>query len=188
MTFIANWQEPSMKLKPGDPVIDLQLPALDNSVFNTDSLRGRRYLLSFFRFAGCPFCNIRMHELVTRYNELPEGFTIVAVFDAPLDDLQRHETRHRAVFPILADSTNTYYKKYSIDRSVWGMLKGAVVRFPALLQALRRGYFPTTIKGKLHTLPADFLVDEQGRIQTAHYGRDLGDHLSFEKVKAFAGG
>jgi peroxiredoxin Q/BCP len=177
-----------MKLKQGDPVIDLRLPALDDSIFNTEPLRGRRYMLSFFRFAGCPFCNIRMHELVTRYNELPEGFTIVAVFDAPLDDLKRHETRHHAAFPVLADGANTYYKEYSIDRSVLGMLKGAVVRFPALVRAILRGYLPTTIKGKVHTLPADFLVDEQGRIQTAHYGRDLGDHLPFEKVKAFAGG
>ena len=176
-----------MKLKPGDPVIHLQLPALDDTIFNTETLHGRRYLLSFFRFAGCPFCNIRMHELVTRYNELPDGFTIVAVFDAPLDDLKRHEARHSAGFPVLADGANTYYKQYSIDRSVLGMLKGAVVRFPALVQALLRGYFPTTIKGKLHTLPADFLVDEKGRIQIAHYGRDLGDHMSFEKVKAFAG-
>jgi len=175
-----------MKLKHGDPVIDLQLPALDNRLFNTESLRGRRYLLSFFRFAGCPFCNIRMHELVTRYNELPEGFSIVAVFDAPLEDLQRHETRHGAAFPVLADEANTYYKAYSIDHSVLGMLKGSIVRFPALVRAISRGYLPTTIKGKLHTLPADFLVDEQGRIETAHYGSDLGDHLPFDTVKHFA--
>jgi peroxiredoxin Q/BCP len=177
-----------MKLKQGDPVIDLRLPALDDSIFNTEPLHGRRYMLSFFRFAGCPFCNIRMHELVNRYKELPKGFTIVAVFDAPLDDLKRHETRHHAAFPVLADGANTYYKKYSIDRSVRGMLIGAVVRFPALVRAMFRGYFPTTIKGKVHTLPADFLVDEQGRIHTAHYGRDLGDHLPFEEVKAFANG
>lgn len=177
-----------MRLKPGDPVIDIQLPALDNSQFNTESLRGRRYMLSFFRFAGCPFCNIRMHELVTRYNELPDGFPIVAVFDAPLEDLQRHETRHHAAFPVLADEGNSYYEQYSIDRSIVGMLKGAVVRFPALLRAIAHGFFPTTIKGKLHTLPADFLVDEQGRIETAHYGRDLGDHLPFDKLKTFANG
>jgi len=175
-----------MKLEPGQPVIDVQLPALDGDVFNTESLRGQRYMLSFFRFAGCPFCNIRMHELVSRFGELPESFKIVAVFDAPLDDLQRHETRHHAAFPVLADSANTYYNQYAIDRSVVGMLKGAIVRFPALVRAMLRGYFPTTIKGKLHTLPADFLIDEQGRIHTAHYGRDLGDHLAFNKIKAFA--
>jgi len=175
-----------MKLKPGDPVIDLQLQSIDNSRFNTEILRGRRFMLSFFRFAGCPFCNIRMHELVTRFRELPGDFTIVAVFDAPLEDLRRHAMRHGAPFPVLADATNTYYRAYDIDRSVIGMLVGAVVRLPALLRALSRGYFPTSIKGKLHTLPADFLVDEQGKIQVAHYGRDLGDHLPFEAVKAFA--
>jgi len=35
-------------------------------------------------------------------------------------------------------------------------------------------------------MPTDFLVDERGIIQVAHYGKDEGDHLSFEQIKAFA--
>ena len=36
------------------------------------------------------------------------------------------------------------------------------------------------------TMPADLLVDENGVIQVAHYGRDEGDHLDFETVRAFS--
>ena len=98
--------------EPGDTVVHIPLPALDGSSFNFDSLKDRPFMLSFFRFASCPFCNLRMHELVTRFDELSKDFTIVAVFDSPLDNLQRHADKHQAPFPILADADNRYYQLF----------------------------------------------------------------------------
>ena len=31
----------------------------------------------------------------------------------------------------------------------------------------------------------NFLIDKDGIVQTAYYGKDEGDHLDFEKIKAF---
>lgn len=176
-----------MRREPGSKVGNLRLPAIDGSTFELDSLKGKRFMLSFFRFAGCPFCNLRMHELVSRYGELGGGFTIVAIFDSPLGNLQKHAAKHNPPFPVLADEKNAYYREYGIEHSVTGILKGAVRRMPSLLHAVFvKGYLPTSIQGRLTTLPADFLVDEHGVIHTAYYGKDEGDHLPFERVKAFA--
>ena len=49
-----------------------------------------------------------------------------------------------------------------------------------------RGYVPREISSRLLTMPASFLVDEQGIIQLAYYGHDEGDHLSFDSIKSFA--
>jgi hypothetical protein len=58
---------------------------------------------------------------------------------------------------------------------------------PTLLYAMIvKGYFPISIRGKITTLPADFLVDEYGDINSIYYGKDAGDHLPFDQVKAFA--
>jgi hypothetical protein len=35
-------------------------------------------------------------------------------------------------------------------------------------------------------MPADFLIDESGKIVEAYYGKDAGDHISFERVDYFA--
>ena len=59
-------------------------------------------------------------------------------------------------------------------------------RFPTLMKGMFNGYLPIIFKGNLLTMPVDLLVDENGIIQTAYYGTDEGDHLDFEKVKAFA--
>ena len=175
-----------MKLVPGHKVENIKLPGIDNAEFNLDSISGRPYMLSFFRFASCPFCNMRVNELTRRFNEFGKGFTIVAIFDSPLDNLIRHAENHHAPFPILADEKNIYYKKYGIEHSIGGMLKGMVLRMPTLIKGMAKGYLPLIIKGSMTTMPADFLVDKNGIVKTAYYGKDEGDHLPFEEVKRFS--
>ncbi len=177
-----------MRRQQGDRVTSLSLPSIDGSQFDLGSLSNKRYMLSFFRFASCPFCNLRVHELVSRFDELGNNFTIVAVFDSSIENLQRHTDKHKAPFPILADQNNTYYHEYGIEHSLVGVLKGMFLRMPTLLKAMLKGYCPLVIKGSMTTMPADLLVDENGIIQTVHYGRDEGDHMAFETIKAFADG
>lgn len=167
-------------------VQNIILPAIDGQIFDMNSIKGKPFMLSFFRFASCPFCNMRVHELVKRFDELGNDFTIVAIFDSPIDNLILHAKDHKAPFPILADEDNQYYKKYGIKHSVLGVINGMIFRTPTLLRAMLKGYIPTTIKGSITTMPADFLVDSSGVIRQAYYGKDEGDHLSFARVKEFS--
>jgi len=176
-----------MRRNSGEKIGDIQLPSFDGSGFRLEQIAGRRFMLSFFRFAACPFCNLRVHELVTRFDEFGGHFTIVAIFDSSPENLRRHAERHRAPFPILADEHNVYYRQYGIERSLPRTVKGAAMHMPSVLYAMfAKGYWPTSFGGKLTTMPADLLVDEQGIIQVAHYGKDEADHLPFERVKAFS--
>lgn len=176
-----------MQCKKDDRVVEVELPAISGRRVNTADLRGKRYMLSFFRFAGCPFCNLRMHELTKRFNELGDNFTIVAVFDSPIENLKKYSSPHQAPFSVVADEKNIYYRQYDIRQSFVGMLRGVIMRLPSVLYALVvKRYIPLSIRGKLATMPADFLVDEHGIIQLAHYANDPGDHVDFEQVKAFA--
>ena len=174
-----------MRRKDGDHMSKIRLPAIDGLIFDTDSLKGKPFMLSFFRFASCPFCNLRVHQLVQRYAEFGDDFNIVAIYDSPLDNLVRHADKHKAPFPILADESNKYYREYGIEYSVAGMLKGMIFRMPTLLKSMFMGNVPLIFKGSLITMPADFLIDRDGIIQTAYYGKDEGDHLSFKEVKMF---
>jgi len=176
----------NMRLTPGSKSPPIQLPGIDRTTFDTSSLEGKPYLLSFFRFASCPFCNLRVNELVKRFDEFGEDFTIVAIFDSPLDNLAKHTEGHHAPFPILADEKNVFYKMYGIERSFAGMMKGMIFRFGTLMKGMFKGYVPLIFKGSLITMPADFLIDKDGIIQEAYYAKDEGDHLDFERIKAFS--
>ncbi|WP_288362980.1 peroxiredoxin-like family protein [uncultured Spongiibacter sp.] len=174
-----------MTVHAGDRALPLRLTAINGEDFDIASLAGRPYLLSFFRFASCPFCNMRVHELVKRFDEFTNDFTVVAVFDSPLDNLQEHAADHHAPFPILADETGQYYERYSVQRSILGVIKGMLTRLPIAIRGMCKGYVPTTIKGSMTTMPAIFLIDRDGIVRVAHYGKDEGDHLPFDDLLAF---
>ncbi|WP_148230423.1 hypothetical protein [Marinithermus hydrothermalis] len=53
---------------------------------------------------------------------------------------------------------------------------------PRPLQALAAGFYPQREDWGSHTLPADFLIGPDGRIQIAHYGRDIADHLPLPRL------
>ena len=176
-----------MSYQIGDNITELSLPCIDGRQFTLDQVQGKRYMLSFMRFAACPFCQLRIHRLISHWQELDENFTVIAVFDSTLENLQKHADKNVAPFPILADEHTLYYQKFAVKQSISGMFKAMFFRMPTLLYAMiGKRYFPSSIKGKVTTLPADFLVDENGIIDSIYYGKDSGDHLPFNRVKAFA--
>ena len=59
-----------MRLKKGDKLTDLSLPSVKGNVFDIENIAGKKALISFYRFAQCPFCNLTNHELTKRYNEI----------------------------------------------------------------------------------------------------------------------
>ena len=71
-------------------------------------------LITFYRFASCPFCNLSLNEFCLRYKELDKNFRVVAIFNAPLDFLTKSTKKHSAPFPILADE-KVYYGSNTTD-------------------------------------------------------------------------
>ncbi|NOR70209.1 MAG: redoxin domain-containing protein [Methylomarinum sp.] len=176
-----------MAYQIGDTITELSLPAIDGNPFSLEQVKGKRYMIFFMRFAACPFCQLRIHQLISRWQELDENFTVIAIFDSSLENLQKQSEKQHAPFPILADAQAIYYHKFAIQHSVSGMFKAMLFRMPTLLYAMAvKGYFPSSLKGSVTTLPADFLVDEDGAIDSIYYGKDSGDNMSFDKIKAFA--
>jgi len=174
-----------MSIKPGDRVIEFKLPSLDGGEFDLGSYRGHPFMISFFRFASCPFCNLRIKELIQLQVELEGRFKHVAVFESPLSTMQKHSKRLTAPFPVLADPKRVVYKKYGVRRSVLGMVKGMTLHSPTLIKGMLKGYLPTEISKRYLTMPANFLVDSGGVIKSTYYGNHEGDHLPLEEVNAF---
>jgi len=165
-----------MRLEPGElaPAI-ATLDALGRAVDLT-ALRGRRVMLSFYRYASCPICNLRMHELILAHQRLAErGLDLVAVFQSPAATIAEYVGRQEAPFPILADPSMSFYRRYGVEAGWRGFMSWRILG--RALAAMRRGFLPGRIDGPFHRTPADFLIEADGRIAVAYYGRDIDDHL-----------
>ena len=145
---------------------------------------GRRTLLSFFRDAACPFCNFRIYELTHHHQSLAAlGLDIVAVFGSSREEVLRFVAQHPRPFRIAADPVGASHKRYGIERSSWRKLKAIVTRVPTLVRGLRIVGLAGLNTNNL--LPADFLIDEDGRIVETWYGTDAGDRIPLERVELF---
>jgi peroxiredoxin Q/BCP len=148
----------------------------------TIGAKGRLTLLSFFRDAECPFCNFRIYELTNLHPALTaRGLDIVAVFSASQAEVLRFAGPHP--FPLAADPTSSAHELYGIERSLWRKLKAIVSRVPTLLTGMRLVGLAGLNTSNL--MPADFLIDEHGRIVEAWYGGDAGERMPIERVQRF---
>ena len=175
-----------MKLMQGDRVDELELRSTNGNIFNIETISGKKALLTFYRFATCPFCNLRIFEMNQRYAELVAYFKVIAVFDSDIDFLIKSMKKHDTPFTILADKNFEYFKKYDVEQSVWKFLVGSTVGFFRLCKGVLKGYIPLIMKGSMRTVPVDILINEDGTIEKVYYGKNTSDHLNFEEIRKFA--
>lgn len=162
--------------------------ALHDVYGNTVTIGGpspRRTLLCFFRDPACPFCNFRVYQLTSIHEQLARhGLDIIAVFSATPDEVKRFAAHKPRPFPVIADADGETYALYGIEHSPWGKWKGILTRIPTLLKGLRIVGLAGLKTSNL--MPADFLIDENGRIIETWYGRDAGDRIPLERIELFA--
>ena len=144
------------QLARGDEAPQFALPAIDGSIFNMADMKGKRVILTFFRFSTCPLCNMRIRRIIQRWNEFSKDAVMVAVFDAKVGELQKRMKKHDAPFVVVADETYEQFNKNGVKKSFFKFMWGALRSPLTLLQATLRGYVPLTLSiSKLSTIPED---------------------------------
>ena len=177
-----------MKIKAGDALDDITLPTADGTPFSLSETRGKKVLLTFYRVAGCTFCNMRLMEIKRRFSELGDNFTHVGIFHAPVDALKSTVDRHGSLpFPLLADESFETFEKYEIERSMPKVMMEALLKGTAVLPALLKGFIPIPFHGHFDIAVTDVLINEEGIVEDVFYAqRTAADHLDFKTVRAFA--
>jgi peroxiredoxin len=154
--------------------------------------RGKKVFIGFFRHAGCPFCNLRVHSLMKiREALLQKNMEMIFFFESE-KDLMLKSIFHREVspVPIIADPEKKWYSTYGIENS---LQKSSFSHLTSFIQ--------TALKAKLKnlpmhlmaggesfsTIPAEFLLDENLVIRKIHYAKRLNDRLAIETILDFAG-
>jgi peroxiredoxin len=146
----------------------------------------KKTLITFYRFASCPFCNLRLNEFCLRYKELDKNFRVVAIFNSPLDFLTKSTKKNTAPFPILANENFEYFKKFGVKQSVRKFVVGSTLECFKIFKAFGLGYFPLPVKGSMTTVPVDILLNKDGIIEKVYYGSNTTDHLKFDDIKTFS--
>ena len=175
------------RLKDGDPVRPFEAWDMEGKRIELSREPGRHVLLSFYRYASCPLCNLRVHELSKRSEEwTAQDLDILAVFQSPQEKMRQYVGRQQVPFPMIPDPEQRLYRLYGVDHSWAGFLKAWAMRIPEIGRSvLGRGFLPGSVEGGIHRIPADFIVSPDGRLAMAYYGHDIGDHLPLEWIERY---
>jgi peroxiredoxin len=149
--------------------------------------------LQIRRFAGCPVCDRHLHDFVERHAEIAEaGIREVVVFHSTARELLHYESH--LPFDVIPDPNKRLYRELGVESSLralldprawWFVLAGVAL---SLVNIVRRGApVPAVLaRGGSLGLPADFLIDRDGRVVAAKYGVHAGDAWSVDELLAHA--
>ncbi len=147
-------------------------------MISLDAYKGKFLLLGFFRYAGCPFCNLTLIELIQRYDNFARrGLETVAFFQSADESIQKYVMTKKPPFPVVADPAKKIYDKFGVESSRMGGLK-SLIKAPAVVSSIAQ---KKVVQGKLDgdgfLMPAQFVIGPDGKIVQAHYGSDFGDKI-----------
>ena len=145
---------------------------------------GKKIYLAFERNAGCPVCNLRTHELLKQADYFKSNnISVILVYESSVEKMKEYLGEDSYPFHFIADPQNKLYDLYGVERSMLKVMRGL---FNGLLARASKGakLFRKPMKqdGHVDRIPAEFIIDQHGKITFAHYGKFIGDHLAMESL------
>jgi len=166
---------------------DITAPDATGNLFELKKIKQQYALISFLRYAGCPFCNLSIHRLVMEHKLLLESrCEIVAFVQSSSKNIKKNiYDRHakQPEFTIIPDKKMKFYKQFDIKPS-YRTTKKMIEDIPHWVHAVKHhGFKQGTVDGSLFIAPALFLVHiPTMKIIYADYASDLFEHETFSPI------
>jgi thioredoxin-dependent peroxiredoxin len=160
-------------------------------IIDLNDYNEKRILIAFFRHAGCPFCNLRVHALTKIQPELKsKGMEMIFFFESKENVILR-SSFHKGISPIplISDPDKVWYALYGLEESAAKSAISHLTSFiPTVIQAKKAGVPVHLMESgeSISTMPAEFLVGPGLVLQKVLYSERLNERLDLEEVKAFA--
>ena len=146
-----------MKLQPGMPAPDFELPDAAGKIWHLADLRGKRVVIYFYPIDDTPGCTAEACDFRDARDDFATaGYEVLGVSPQNADSHNAFSTKYGLNFPLLVDSNMRAAAAY-----------GAI-------SDRERDYEGTPIEINRST----FVIDEEGRIESAEYGVKARGHVS----------
>ena len=158
------------RLRRGDPAPDFSRDSVNMGRVSLGDYHGTNVLLLFSRYFGCPVCQLEFDELLEFRKTQPE-LRVVYLNQSLPESARAYIEGRSADFPVIAaEKSGGRYPLYDLY-GVGGL--GPVAAVEILFKgrrALRLGKRHGPYEGIETQSPAQFLIDGDGKIASAHYG------------------
>jgi peroxiredoxin len=155
-------------LGAGDRAPGFTLPSATGSRVALDELlAGGPVVLTFYRGAWCPYCNLALRALQQHHEAIAaRGAQLVAVSPQVPDESLSLAEKHELSFEVLSDIGSDVAKQYGIAFDLSGELAALYGQIGFDLQRVNGGHARTL------PLPATFVIEADGVIRWAFVDTD----------------
>lgn len=161
-------------------------------IIDLNNYKDSKVLIAFFRHAGCPFCNLRVHELSKAHEQLKsKGLEMIFFFESKEKVILR-SSFHTGVspIPIVSDPDKIWYNAYGLENSAYKSTVSHITSFVQTVIKAKAIGAPVHMMAdgeSINTIPAEFLLDKGLVIKKLHYSQRLNDRLEISDITEFAG-
>lgn len=160
-----------MNVRVGNEAPLFTAESVNKGKVSLGDLRGSRVLLVFGRYFGCPVCMLDFDTLLSMLENGLPGVEVVYLTQSSPESARRYIEGLDVGFPVVpvAEKDGEYpvYSDYGVGRIAISQLPGLLKRSR---EARRAGKAHGPHEGRETQSPADFVIDEEGRVVRAHVG------------------
>jgi len=162
-----------MKLTPGDTAPALSVSTIHGHAVPIPNPQARYTHVQFRRFAGCPVCNFHLLTMGKRHAEIAAaGIHQIVFFHSSQQEMLKYQAQ--LPFDCVADTDKTYFRAFKVETSWLALLNPRILWSGFRWIWASRRFYNKAENGILG-LPADFLLDAQGRVLACKYGQNADD-------------
>ncbi|QLG44739.1 redoxin domain-containing protein [Costertonia aggregata] len=175
-----------MRIKPGQISPNFETFDIHGNCIDLHKLSHNKILLTFFRYAECALCNLRISEIRNESEKLRDlDIRLIAVFQSSSKSLIAAFNETSAFnITIISDPKLELYNLFGVRPSWIKLIKTTSYNgIKSMIKASKLGFkLGGKVEGKFHQIPADFLIGKTKKIEIAHYGNNLIDHIPIETI------
>ncbi len=157
-----------MKVEGGDSAPDFSMKSVNFGNISLEDFNGRKVVLVFGRYFGCPVCQDDFDAIIdtSKKTEVP-----IVYFTQSLEgSAKKYIENYDVTFPVVSvpkiDGFKVY-KDYSVGLMGFNTMLGILRRVG---EAKKKGKVHGDYEGRESQSPADFVVDEEGKIVWVNRG------------------
>lgn len=165
---LADSGQAARALTEGARAPGFSLPSATGRTVTLDGLlAGGPVVLTFYRGAWCPYCNLALRALQRHHDAITEhGARLVAVSPQIPDESLTLTEKHRLTFDVLSDLGSDTARRYGLAFDLPEDLAAVYDRFGFDLQRVNAGHARTL------PVPATYVIDRDGVVRWAFADTD----------------